>query len=64
MIKMRRIKTKTKSVHILVSENFHRYLESERIKIGNNINRKCGINRMPSIIDVTDMLAKKKRRFI
>jgi len=62
MIKMRRIKQKTKSVHIFVSENFHKYLESERVKIGNNVNKKCGINRLPTIIDVTEMLAKRRRR--
>lgn len=65
MIKMRRIiKTKSKSVHIFVSENFHKYLESERRRIGNNVQKKCGINRMPTIVDVTDMIAKRRRRFI
>jgi len=64
MIKMRRIRQKTKSVHILVSENFHKYLEEERKRMGSNLNKKCGINKMPSIIDVTDMFAKRRRRFV
>lgn len=47
-------------VQIKVSPNFYRWMESEKRKLSEEINRKTGFRKDISIINFTDILANNK----
>lgn len=53
---MRRL---TKSVHILVDNNFYQNLERERKKLNLKLNKKLGFNKEITITAFTRMMADK-----
>lgn len=56
---MRRLKP----VCIMVSNNFYRELEKQRILLKENLKRKTGIDKNISIVATTEIIAKNRRVF-